>query len=90
MPPCRCFTKSRSRRCCSAGTASRDPDPSQYPLVTAWHTLIGLGGICAGKTGDLLDLVSDDGTHGLVWLRRGGREPLSEACECPAALPGGQ
>jgi len=47
--------------------------------VTAWHTLIGLGGICAGKTGDLLDLVSDDGTHGLVWLRRGGREPLSEA-----------
>ena len=47
-------------------------------------------GISAGRTGDLLDLASDDGTSDLACQRRGGREPLSEACECPAALSGGR
>ena len=45
-------------------------------------------GISAGGTGDLLDLVPDDGTHDLVRQRRGGSAPLSVACQCPAALSG--
>jgi len=44
--------------------------------------------ICAAGTGDLLDLVSDDGTYDFTRQRRGGRKPLSEAGECPAALSG--
>jgi hypothetical protein len=46
--------------------------------------------ICAGGTGDLLDLVSDDGLEDLTGQRRGGSGPLREACRCPASLPSGQ
>ncbi len=44
----------------------------------------------SGGTGVLLHLVSDDGTHDFTRQRRAGREPLSDACQCPAALSGGR
>ncbi len=53
-------------------------------MAGAWR------GICAGGTGDLLDLASDDGVRDLVWRRHAGLGPLSEAFQCPAALSGGR
>jgi NTE family protein len=53
-------------------------------MAGAWR------GISAGGIGDLQDLASDDGAHDFTRQRRGGSEPLSDACQCPAAPSGGR
>ena len=82
-------------RTAAAGGGEREPAIMAVPAADAeWRAVRVPGmagtwrGISAGGTGDLLDLVPDDGTDDLVRQRRGGSEPLSAACECPAALSG--